>query len=207
MQGAPLTDAIDPDWIPNDGIPWVCPQCWFILSPSTVPKSVAFGRLRYHIAAGHRGLDGNDQTQFDDWDDSDDELLIDDDPDQAAFESEEAQVEPDPLTEVDESAEPAPYKLKLVQCPHCPSPVREDRLQRHIDKVHEKPGKSNVPTSPPIPAGPHDYSLQQLARSSLRFRLSDYPLSYSNPALGTSMMLLDTIADRRGVDLDCTSNA
>lgn len=48
-----------------------------------------------------------------------------------------------PLREVAKPPAPAPPskssgERQLVQCPHCPSPVRPDRLETHITNVHKK---------------------------------------------------------------------
>jgi hypothetical protein len=40
-----------------------------------------------------------------------------------------------------------PLRNGLAQCPHCPSPVRPDRLQDHIARVHGQ----NAPGSSPRP--------------------------------------------------------
>ncbi|MCL4849795.1 MAG: hypothetical protein KJZ78_00250 [Bryobacteraceae bacterium] len=85
----------------------------------------------------------------------DDELLSDEDPDEAESESENQANEPERMVATPEDGEPAHNALKLVQCPHCPNPVREDRLQRHIDKVHGKrPAPAKAPSIPSVPAVP-----------------------------------------------------
>ena len=60
------------DWIPGDGIPWVCAQCWFILGPSTIPQSAALRKLHGHIASGHVKQQGT-------WSDEDPEDQVDED--------------------------------------------------------------------------------------------------------------------------------
>jgi hypothetical protein len=54
MQSAHTDLPPGSDSIPGDGIPWVCAHCWFILGPSTIPRSAALRKLHEHFASAHR---------------------------------------------------------------------------------------------------------------------------------------------------------
>ncbi len=151
MQNDPSPSTNGTDWIPRDGIPWVCPTCWFELSPSTVPQSVAQHHLKEHLASGHKKLEDEDSASFEEQNEFDED--VEDDRGQ--------NIVPSPSSSVPQIS---PQRLaagqpkRLVPCPHCPSQVREDRLQRHILQVHGKkvalPHMMTPPAKPPATTAP-----------------------------------------------------
>ena len=118
MQGTPAARPSASDWVPGDGIPWVCPECWFILGQSTIPQSEALRKLHEHIANGHR---------------RDDEGSIEDEQDIDSDFSTEESVGNDQLDLSDRLGNSG---KRLVPCRYCPNPVREDRLADHLSRVH-----------------------------------------------------------------------
>jgi hypothetical protein len=52
-QAVAVTRAYDGDWIPGDGIPWVCPACWLMLAPSNVAWAEARRAMEKHLTGGY----------------------------------------------------------------------------------------------------------------------------------------------------------
>lgn len=73
-----------------------------------------------------------------------------------------------------------PEEHELVQCPHCTSFVRRDRLGRHISNVHNstrRPKPPSLSKNPkgPIPAIPAEQAAK-FAAEAARYKASPNPL-------------------------------
>lgn len=129
------------DWRPGDGIPWVCPECWFRLGESKVPQSEAFRRLNQHISNDH--LKRREQEHSND---SDSELT-----EEVSGDAEQ------PLLPTQRGGDLeliSPSGKKMIPCPHCPNPVREDRLAEHISRVHSAQRLTTQPAGTTLGASP-----------------------------------------------------
>jgi hypothetical protein len=120
------------DWVPGDGIPWVCPQCWFILGVSSVPQSVALRNMRAHIASGHI-------KQIENSDDEAQEQL-----DAQCGELQAEEGESDGCSAPSHSSiRRKVWKVgdlrrdrKDIECEECHKLFRDDRIERHLFLRH-----------------------------------------------------------------------
>jgi len=87
-------------------IPWVCPICYAVLGEGSMPREEAVDRLRKHQQVVH-SQKGTDEKER------------------------ELAVEQTVRGSIPKSSNP-----QLRPCPQCGVPVRADRVDRHLGKVH-----------------------------------------------------------------------
>jgi len=149
-QAVALARAYDGSWVPGDGIPWVCPECWFTLAPSSVAWADARRAMENHLEGGHVRVNENPESE--EFDDVDSDLtdFNDDESAEAAVrcDSDDVPVHSDIRATSLEAPAPDP-----VKCPHCLNRMPETSLEKHIRRKHPNKAVALPPENKQGPTG------------------------------------------------------